>query len=83
MLLNIQDANNISTHSLNTGGYNGNVLKVTLLEIPTSQQHECITEEYSEERRELVSKATTCGKLFSTIGGGHITSDDIFVGVEL
>ena len=48
LLLNIQDTNDVATHALTAGGYNGNVvLKRTIVEIPTIQQ---ITEEHSQER---------------------------------
>ncbi len=33
LLLNIQDANDVATHTLTNGGYNGNVLKRKIVEI--------------------------------------------------
>ena len=79
LLLNIQDANDIDTHALKAGGYNGDTLNVTINEIPTTER---ITEEHSEERHAAITKATTSGKLFSATNGGHLTSDDVFIGTE-
>ncbi len=80
LLKNIQDANNISTHALSSGGYNGNVLKRELVAIPAAEP---ITEEHSQERLKLLAKANTHGKLFSATGGMHLTSDDIFISAEM
>ena len=80
LLLNVQDANDVATHALTAGGMNGNALKRTIIEIPTTQQ---ITEEHSQERYEILAKANTHGKLFSATGGTHLTSDDVFIGAEL
>ena len=80
LLLNIQDANDVATHALTSGGYNGNALKRTIVEIPTLQQ---ITEENSKDRYDILMKANTHGKLFSTLGGYHLTCDDIFIGTEM
>ena len=79
LLLNIQDANDIDTHALKAGGYNGDTLNVTINEIPTTER---ITEEHSEERHASITKATTSGKLFSATNGGHLTSDNVFIGTE-
>ena len=79
LLLNIQDANDIATHALKAGGSNGDTLKVIITEIPTTER---ITEEHSEERHAAITKATTSGKLFSATNGGHLTSDDVFIGTE-
>ena len=80
MLLNIQTANDVSTNALNTGGYNGNVMRREILAIPTTEQ---ITEEHSAERLQLLAKSNTHGKLFTATGGGHLTSDDIFIASEM
>jgi len=80
MLLNIQNANDISTNALTTGGYNGNVMRREILAIPTTEQ---ITEEHSAERLQLLTKSNTHGKLFTATGGGHLTSDDIFIASEM
>ena len=80
LLKNIQDANDISTHALSSGGYNGNVLKRELVAIPAAEP---ITEEHSQERLQLLAKANTHGKLFSATGGMHLTSDDIFISAEM
>jgi hypothetical protein len=80
LLTNIQDANNISTHALSSGGYNGNVLRRELVSI---QAADPLTEEHSQERLQLLAKANTHGKLFSATGGMHLTSDDIFISAEM
>ena len=54
LILNIQDANDVATHALTAGGYNGSALKRTIVEIPTIEQ---ITEEHSQERYEVLAKA--------------------------
>jgi hypothetical protein len=78
--LNIQDANDMATHALTSGGYNGNASKRTIIEIPTLHK---ITEEHSKERYEILSKANTHGKLFSMLGGYHLTCNDIFISAEM
>ncbi|KAL3771166.1 hypothetical protein ACHAWU_004789 [Discostella pseudostelligera] len=80
MLLNIQTANDVSTNALSTGGYNGSVMRREILAIPTTEQ---ITEEHSAERLQLLAKSNTHGKLFTATGGGHLTSDDIFIASEM
>lgn len=80
LLLNIQDANDVATHALTAGGYNGDALKRKIIEIPMTEQ---ITEEHSKERYEILAKASTHGKLFSATGGTHLTSDDVFIGAEM
>lgn len=80
LLLNIQDANDVTTHALTNGGYNGNALKRTIVEIPTLEK---ITEEHSKEQYDVLMKANTHGKLFSALGGYHLTSDDIFISAEM
>ena len=82
LLLNIQDANDMATHALTAGGYDGNALKRTIVEIPSMQTS--ITEEDSKERYEVLVKSNTHRKLFSTLGGYHLsTSDDIFIKTEM
>ena len=80
LLLNIQDANDMATHALTNGGYNGAALKRTIVEIPTLEK---ITEENSKERYDVLKKANTHGKLFSALGGFHLTGDDIFISAEM
>ena len=70
----------MATHALTNGGYNGNVLKRTIVEIPTLSK---ITEENSKDRYEILMKANTHGKLFSALGGFHLTGDDIFISAEM
>ena len=81
LLLNIQDANDMATHALTAGGYDSNALKRTIVEIPSMQTS--ITEEDSKEHYEVLVKSNTHGKLFSTLGGYHLTSDDIFIKTEM
>ncbi len=75
-LLEIQQANDIAVHSLTTVGYNGSVLEATILKYP---KMEMVMEENSAERLALLSKANTCGKLFSVNVAGHLTSNDTFL----
>ena len=70
----------MATHALTNGGYNGAALKRTIVEIPTLEK---ITEENSKERYDVLKKANTHGKLFSALGGFHLTGDDIFISAEM
>ncbi len=75
-LLEIQQVNDIAVHSLMMVGCNGSVLEATILEYPKT---EMVTEENSAECLALLSKANTCGKLFSVNVAGHLTSNDMFL----
>jgi hypothetical protein len=75
-LLEIQQANDIAVHSLTMVGYNGLVLEATILKYP---KMEMVMEENSAECLALLSKANTCGKLFSVNVAGHLISNDMFL----
>ncbi len=64
---------------MTTVGYNGLVLEAMILKYPKT---EMVTEENSVERLALLSKANTCGKLFSVNDAGHLTSNDMFLAGE-
>ena len=71
----------MATHALTAGGYDGNALKRMIVEIPSMQTS--ITEEDSKGHYEVLVKSNIHGKLFSTLGGYHLTSDDIFIKTEM
>ncbi len=74
-LRSIQVANDLATHALTEGGYNGDLLKATIIEQETIK----LTEPHSKERIEELRKATTHGAKFLATGGTHLTTDDLFI----
>ncbi len=64
---------------MTTIGYNSLVLEGMILEYPKT---EMVTEENRAECLALLSKANTCGKLFSVNVAGHLTSNDMFLAGE-
>jgi len=74
-LLSIQAANDLATHALTEGGYNGSLLKVKIVPQETVK----LTEPHSKERIEELTKATTHGAKFLATGGAHLMTDDLFI----
>ena len=80
LLRMIQEANDLSTHTLTQAGFNGCALKG---EIKATRRHEIITEENTEERRIALMNASSQSEKFSKVGGYHLTSDDLLISIEM
>ena len=64
--------------ALTEGGYNGALLKATIIEQETIK----LTEPHSKERIEELIKATTHGAKFLATGGAHLMTDDLFIAAQ-
>ena len=78
----IQEANNLSTHTLTENGYDSSAFKDNI-DALQQRTNKIVTEENTIERRRALMDATTHGKKFSATGGFHLTSDDIFISAEM
>lgn len=81
LLISIQLSNDIATEALTQVGYNGHLLKATI--VPVEKDNIPLTEPHSRERLELLSKASTAGKKWHAMQGGHLTTDDFFRAARL
>ena len=80
MMVEIQEANNLTVCFLDVRGYEGDLFKIKIKEV---KFHTLVTVPNSKERTEALSKATGHGQKFMVTGGGHLTSDDIFKSFEV
>ena len=75
-LLSIQSANDLATHALTEGGYDGSLLKTKIVQ---RRQNERLTEPQSQERIDSLAQASTHGAKFLATGGSHLMADDFFI----
>ncbi len=72
--------NTIACKALSLGGFNGDMMKVTLKPIKLTN---IVTEPHTQERIELLSQAKAHGNIFAATGGIHLTANDIFKSIAL
>ena len=70
----------IACNALTIEGYNGDMMKITLKPI---ERMTCVTLPHTQDRIELLSQAKSHGNIFAAIGGVHLTSNDIIMGIVL
>ncbi len=70
----------IACNALTIEGYNGDVMKITLKPI---ERMTCVTLPHTQDRIKLLSQAKSHGNIFAAIGGVHLTSNDIIMGIVL
>ena len=73
-LLSVQVANNLATHALSDGGFNGTLLKVKIV----LQQKYVLVEKHLKEMIEQLANASTHGAKFLATGG-YLMTDDFFI----
>jgi hypothetical protein len=74
----IQCTNDLSTYFLKEHGFNSDVFKVAIKKV----RKQTVTVRHSQERINAISQATSHGTLFHATGGGHLTDDDVFLGLQ-
>ncbi len=79
-VLQTQSVNDIATHALSMSGYDGNVLKGTIIPIKAT---EVITVPHTQEQIDLLAQAKKHGQIFTATGGDHLTSNNMFKSIEL
>ncbi len=72
--------NTIACNTLSLEGFNGDMMKVTLMPI---ERTNIITAPHTQERIELLSQAKSHGNIFAATGGVHLTANDIFKSIAL
>ncbi len=78
----IQNANELAIHALTQAGYNGQLLKATLKK-KLEEEDQQITLLNTQARREVLAHARGHGGWFHATGGMHVTSDDLFISMEM
>ena len=80
----IQTANDLAVQALSRAGYDSQWLQVQLDDNRQQEEVEYITQPHTIERQNTLAKARTHGGLFkASLGGTHLTHDDIFISVEM
>ncbi len=81
----VQSQNDYSTTQLNVMGYRGDVLSAQFHPDKISKRKALgpVTVANTHERQEALAATHMHGKKFFVMGGEHLTSDDIFIVVEL
>jgi hypothetical protein len=81
----VQSQNDYSTTQLNVMGYRGDVLRVQFHPDKISKRKALgpVTVANMHEHQEALATAHMHGKKFFVTGGKHVTSDDMFIAVEL
>ena len=81
LMLEIQEANNVSTYALDRLGFDASYLTAKINE--ATEDNAPVTVANTKERVEALARAKTHGQKFKATGGGHVTSDDFFKSIEL
>jgi hypothetical protein len=81
----VQYQNDYSTTQLNVMGYRGDVLRVQFCSDKTSERKASgpVTVANTREHQEALAAGHSHGRKFFVTGGKHVTSDDMFIAVEL
>jgi len=81
----VQSQNDNITAQLNVKGYRGDVLRAQFCpdKIREMKASGPVTVANTRERQEALAAAHTHGKIFFVMGGEHVTSNDMLIGVEL
>lgn len=79
-LRNLQFQNTLCTEGLSAIGFNGEVLRATLIK---ETPREKLTHQYPQSKIELLANCSTAGDRFTITGGEHLTADDAFKAAEL
>ena len=80
----LQTANDLAVQALSRAGYDSQWLQVQLDDNRQQEEVEYITQPHTIERQNTLAKARTHGGLFkASLGGTHLTHDDIFISVEM
>jgi len=78
----LQEQNNFCTAALDSFGYKGSCLAVTVNEKKVSVEAK-LTSPNSQERVEALAKTKTHGDRFLCTGGAHLNSDEAFMAAEM
>ena len=75
LLISIQLSNDIATEELTRGGFKGNLLKAEIVPVEDEQP---LTEPNTQDRVNLLYKASTAGKRWHAMHGDHLMTGDFF-----
>jgi hypothetical protein len=81
----VQSQNDYSTTQLNVMGYKGDILRAQFCPDKITERKASlpVTVANTRERQEALAAAHTHSKKFFVTGGKHVTSNDMFISVEL
>jgi hypothetical protein len=78
----VQNMNELSVHALTQAGYNGQLLKATFKK-KLEEEDQQNTLPNTQARREALTQVRGHGGRFHATGGMHVTSDDLFISMEM
>jgi hypothetical protein len=79
----IQAANDRAIHALKQAGYAAEYLQATLQERNEEESDRSITQPNTLARQQALANACGHGGCFHVTGGTHVTSDDVFMSMEM